>query len=176
MRNKISRSVTSNQNWLLSYSDLFLLVLSFFVFRYPLLKYEKPKILSEVLTPQVAYEAPKPSINLEANKPENAISRELKRELKIDNNWFSEAELTNLGEQHIRALRSEIETSKTSATISTLSSSSKASNRSAQLTILIANLKKAGIKSLKIEQTLKSSSTCGINTIQNEIGCLKLEY
>jgi len=172
MRNKISRSVTSNQNWLLSYSDLFLLVLSFFVFRYPLLKYEKPKILSEVLTPQVAYEAPKPSINLEANKPENAISREV----TIANNWFSEAELTNLGEQHIRALRSEIENSKTSATISTLSSSSKASNRSAQLTILIANLKKAGIKSLKIEQNLKNTSICGKDTLQNEIGCLKLEY
>lgn len=172
MRNKISRSVTSNQNWLLSYSDLFLLVLSFFVFRYPLLKYEKTNPLTKILTPEVTHELPTPQINLKINTEKSVVSREQ----IINNNWFLEAELTNLGEQQIRSLRNEIENSKTFATISTLAPSTLPNHRSAQLTILIANLKKAGIKSLKIEQTLKNTSICGKDTLQNEIGCLRLEY
>jgi len=93
----MSKFTVTSDSWLLSYSDLFLLVLSFFVLRHPLL--QKPNDMTVKVTADQQTLAP------EHVFLQNPVLKNT-NDFDIEKSWFdNQGELTNIGERTLSLIR-----------------------------------------------------------------------
>ncbi len=173
MVSRPSISIKNNQNWLLSYTDLFLLVLSFFVLRFSVLKYDIKPLQNHIQETAIKEEH---KLNFKV-APSELENKEVSLQTSISPDWFSISGLCTRGEREISILGNKIEGSKKTASLKlhkTKESEQEETNR--QINLLIENLKAMGLISLKIEMVLKEEIICGASIARHGIACLVLDY
>ncbi len=175
MMNRPSISIRNNQNWLLSYTDLFLLVLSFFVLRFSILKYDlKPSILHKEdssLPQKIAHKLYFKSADSESNKESISIKT------AITTDWFTDKGLSTKGEREIINLSNKMEASKKTATIR-LNKLDEVSNEESYkyVNLIIENLKSFGLSNVRLESSLNKNTNCQGLSYSENLACLELDY
>ena len=108
-----SISSANNQSWLLSYTDLFLLVLSFFVLRFSVLKYDlKPLLSQQEEAPSIVEKDRRLYFKVD---PASTNSDKIFIYTPINSDWFSDQEMSALGERKLNYIAKKIGESKGTA-------------------------------------------------------------
>lgn len=163
------RQIRSNQNWLLSYTDLFLLVLSFFIMRFSILKYDL-NLLDSLIPPS--------NLKSEANYFDQATLINSKNVSISDENilsteWINETDLSYRGKAQFSKLSQAISSS---SKVGILKVSHNTIEDSTKLTELISLLKSAGLSSLTLSVDVNMNSKCSGRVLGEKEACFILEY
>ena len=176
MATRQSLACKNSENWLLSYTDLFLLVLSFFVLRFSILKYEIKPSNTHLIESNTAISKPEHSLVFKVATVEQKAAS-IAIQTSIGQDWFSESGLSSRGEREMHYLGKKIETSNKTATMTLpIVKGLETIERNKQISLIVQNLKGLGLRSIKIELALRQSETCGSTVNDHRLACLSLDY